>query len=460
MTSPRDGPIPEDERLHAAEPPRPRQDGPEPGLRSEQEELVLRYHVRQMKRFPVAKAGWTIFGIYLTLGMLALSYFGGPFGFDAFVLYYAWILFMFLHYRFLRQNELIYLLAGAAEAQQPLPSVLRAYLADRPRGAWRSWMEFVLLSAVFPGYWFYHRMHSYDRKVYQLGCLLEAGLPLSAALKEVKGVASRETVLAASVGEKTGRLAQTLGKIPRWRLTTIWLDLLPRLLYPLLLLLTSIGVVTYLMIFIVPKFEKIFKDFRIKLPYFTQLFIDISRSVIHNWPVVFLVSLGLVALVVLVMFHSTTTWYFPIVRRFYRPIVQSRVLKMLGLLLQTGQPVPQALGVLIDSDYFRGVVRRRLEAVRDHVEQGMDLAHELQDSGLMPDTMIPLVRSAAKGNNLPWALEELGEHRARQAVAAAQRFTMALFPFAVLFSALIIGFIVLSIFSPLIGLIESFDAMK
>ena len=408
-----------------------------------------------MKRIPqLPGIAWTVAGVLVALALLAGSLFAGPFGIEALLVYYSWILFMFLHYRYLRQNELVYMLAGAAEAQQPLPSVLWAYLLDRPRGSVRSVMEAIVLSAVFPGYWFYHRLHSFDRKVYRLACLLESGEPLSRALQRTRGVASRETALAASVGETTGKLALTLRKVPEWRVSTIWLDLLPRLLYPLCLLLTSIGVISFFIIFIAPKFEKIFKDFGIQLPVVTQLMLDLSRSVARNFPLFVLIMLCLGGLLALLIFNATACWYCPVLKRFYRMIVQSRVLKMLGLLLQTGQPVPQALGVLIDSGYFRGVVRRKLEKVRNQVAQGADLADELHGAGLIPDSMIPLVRSSAKANNLPWALEELGEHRAKQSVGAAHRFSVTLFPISIMFAALIVGFMVLSTFSPLLTMLD------
>ena len=68
--------------------------------------------------------------------------------------------------------------------------------------------------------------------------------------------------------------------------------------------------------------------------------------------------------------------------------------------------------------------------------------------------MIPLVQSAAKVNNLPWVLEELGEHQAKQAVTAAHRFTMAVFPITILLCACIVGFIVFSLFLPLLSMMQ------
>jgi type II secretory pathway component PulF len=425
------------------------QDNPRLDDKAHQETPTGRYRIEEMATFsPRARmvARTCAVGILLPLAVLL----GGQFLF----LYYGWILFMFFHYRNLRQNELVYLLAGAAAAQQPLQASLWAYLLDRPRGAWRGFMEAVLLCAVFPGYWFYHRLHNFDHKVSRLLDLLDSGVPLSQALKQIKGVASRETVLAASVGETTGNLAQTLKKVPQWRVAAIWLDLMPRFVYPLALLGVSFGVVAYLMIHIIPRFEKIYPDFGIKLPVATRLFIDLSRGVAYYWALFLLMELVLAGLVLLLIFNATACWYCPVLGRFYRMIVQSRLLKMLGLLLQTGQPVPQALRVLIDSGYFRGVVRRRLETVCAHVEQGADLAQELCAGGLMPAAMMPLVQSAAKLNNLPWALEELGEHRAKRAVAAALRFTMILFPVTILLSALVVGFVVYSLFVPLIGIMD------
>src|SRR5205807_10602683 len=100
----------------------------------------------------------------------------------------------------------------------------------------------------------------------------------------------------------------------------------------------------------------------------------------------------------------TTRWFFPGIGRLTRMHVQGRVLLMLGILLETGRPLPEALDVLADSGYFAGTARRRLVRARRRIQQGEPLAPCLHQQGLLPGRMVPLVQLAERTRNVPRVL--------------------------------------------------------
>jgi type II secretory pathway component PulF len=358
---------------------------------------------------------------------------------------YVWIPYSYFHYRYIRQQELLNLLLTAAEAGSPVGPALWAYLDDRPRGGIRdAWASLVL---------FFMRHTSFDLRLERLALLLESGAPLADALRETPGVASRDTQLAAAVGESTGRLAACLRLAPRWRLGTVWVEAVPRLLYPLALLACLSAVMTFLMLFVAPKFEKIFADFKMKLPEPTQHVMGVGRFVTTHGGYLGLAVLGAVALGLLLSLNSVWRWYFPGLGRLYRMHVQSRVLRMLGLLLEAHRPLPEALAVLADSEFFAGVAQRRLRAVRAAILQGEPLAPSLQRQGLLPTRMVALVQAAERARNLPWALAELGDLLGQRTVRILRRLTMAIAPAAVLVAGIFVGYVALAWFLPLIKLI-------
>ena len=71
-------------------------------------------------------------------------------------------------------------------------------------------------------------------------------------------------------------IAQALHRLTERRLAPQWLDLAPRFAYPLLLLFVLVNTVLFLVIFIIPKFEKIFMEFKLKLPVVTETLIAAS----------------------------------------------------------------------------------------------------------------------------------------------------------------------------------------
>jgi type IV pilus assembly protein PilC len=363
---------------------------------------------------------------------------------------YAWALLSFFHYRYLRQEEFLHLLMAAVDAQAPLAPAVFAYAEDRPRSTLREFLVAVLLFIVPGYYWLWHRRHRFDRKVEQVALRLEAGYPLYQALLSVPGVASRETVLAAAIGESTGQLGPCLQKVPGWRLTHVWMDAIPRLVYPVLLMGCVLIVASFVLIFIVPKYEKIFADLKVRLPETTEFYIGFGRWVVkYGWVFVLTVVVGGGLLIA----SSSACWHCPGLGTLYRMHARGRLLRMLAIMLEAGDTVPEALQLLTDSGYFGGTVLRRLKKLRHLVEMGEPLAGSLYQVGLLPHAMLPLLEAAERARNLPWAMAELGDHLGKRSVRISQRFTAAIFPLTVIGVGVVVGTIVVGLFLPLVKLL-------
>jgi type II secretory pathway component PulF len=367
---------------------------------------------------------------------------------------WCWELFAYVHYRYCRQEEFLYVLQSAAATQAPLEAVLAAYLADRPQGGvYRFWVG-TLLFFVFPGYYWIHLQRRFDARVASVLQLLQAGAPLDRALALTPGVVSREIALAVTVGEFTGQLAQALHHLPRRRSAPAWLEALPRLLYPVFLLFVMLGNVLLVTIFIIPKYEKIFADFKLKLPESTVTFIDASRWLLARFGVVFLGLVNFLILFNVMLFSSHAKWYCPGLGRLYRLRARGQFLQTLGLMLQTGKPLPEILDRLLEARLFPRVVAGRVERLQTDLEQGQPLVASLARHGLVTASVRGLLLAAEKAQNLPWALQEVGDALTQRCVRATHRLTMVLFPLGVFACACLVAFIALSLFAPLVALIE------
>ncbi len=399
--------------------------------------------------------------------MLVLMLFYLGFGYGSLLLLlvvaavYGWMLFAYWHYRDCRQEEFVQVLAAAAEAQAPLAPALWAYLDDRPQGTLREVFVALLLFFVVPGYYWLTRSRygalSYDRKVAQVAGLLEGGSSLHEALRLTPGVASPATRLAAALGEETGQLALCLRAFrtpARSRLATLWLELLPRLAYPIALLLAINGLLAFWMIYIAPKYRKLFQDFRLSLPDETRRALvlgDVALS--FSWLLGLAVPV-LAVVLVLLLANRGFRWYFPVVGYLYRGYVRGQMLQALAFLLRARRPAPEALGLLATSEEFVPAARRRLADARQRVEQGEPLAESLWRGRILPRAMVPLLTTAERAGNLPWALAEIADVLAQRTARRVQRFSLAFFPVPVVGVGVMVGVIVLGLFMPLIALIE------
>lgn len=377
--------------------------------------------------------------------------------FFAAALFYGWVIYSFLYYRFIRQEELLSVLTTAADSQTPLAPALWAYVHDRPNNQMREFWSAFLLFFVLPGYyWFTYRRNNFDRRLERVAMRLESGYSLHDALCTVPGVASRETLLAAAVGEKTGQLDRCLRAVPRLRLAIIWFEAFPRIIYPFLVLSLILVVVTWHLIVIAPRFERIFADFGpSRMPALTKNLYATMRELGFEFGLlVGLGFLGVILIATLIACSATFRWHMPGVGWLSRMHLQSRGLKMLGILLDTGMPLPEALGILADSGYFGGPARQRWQLVREAVEAGEPFATPMQRQRLLPRSMMPLVEAAGRANNLPWALAELGEHLGKRAHRILERISLTVFPILIVITGVIVGAVALAFFLPMVNLIS------
>ena len=243
-----------------------------------------------------------------------------------------------------------------------------------------------------------------------------------------------------------------MNRLPDGRTSPLWAELLPRLLYPLLLLGVMWSNLSFIVIFIMPKFEKIFLEFRMRLPYATELLIHVSRfGIAHPFLMLFLCLVGL-ALVNALVFSSRVRWHFPLVCRLYR-------MSGGGILADARHHAGDGQAAARDSRSDAGIesfadgggdararAARRF-ASRAAVAGKPGAARTGERSGARAD------RVAQKTNKLPWALQELGDTLIRRGARYSYRVVAVAFPMMILACAAMIGFIAVSLFLPLIELL-------
>ena len=373
-----------------------------------------------------------------------------------------WALVSFFYYRHVRQEEFHNLLQSAFESDKPIIPMLTAYLQDRPKGYFREFMIICFLSFMNPAYYLiYYKFWRFDKRVTGLIELLQQGFSLTKALRAYPELVSQEVFLALSLGEVTGNFSSSLSTIGRWQKDLFWLTVLPRMAYLFFMVISTINVAVFFMVFIAPKFERLFKDFDCSLPWVTLLLFKFFNwlptfgqkgNVIADFaPGLWIVLVVIVPVIVALPFwNMTARWYFPIVGSIYRIHLQGNFLKMLGITLQGQVVISRALTFLEESNCFSGPSQKQLVKLNSSIKLGHSLEDGLEVSGWLPKSMKPFIQSAQKVNNLPWALEEIGNQRLRLASLFAQRFSLVVFPLLMLLLGVMVGFIAIAMFMPVI----------
>lgn len=334
-------------------------------------------------------------------------------------------------YRATRQYGLLWLLTISAERLMPLGPAIEAFADER--GGWHS------------------------RRARRLARLLDSGVSLPDALELCPGLLPPYSVPLIRVGYETGTLAAALRQAATLhnQHEPVWVAINAKMLYLVEVPAFGFMVLLFIMLKIVPSFEKIFKDFGTTLPSLTQWLIELANLTCSYWFV--LLPFYLFGPVLLfyapIRYFGWTTIDLPGMGRFTRRLDSAQVLDTLALVAQQGRPLNEGIVAMAQS-YPKSHIRRRLRRAAVDISMGRDWCESLLWHGLICRPELGILQSAQRVGNLPWALKEMADSVRRRLVYRMRTMAQMLFPPVVIVMGLVVMFIVVALFLPLVSLIE------
>ncbi|HKP93363.1 MAG TPA: type II secretion system F family protein [Chthoniobacterales bacterium] len=233
------------------------------------------------------------------------------------------------------------------------------------------------------------------------------------------------------------------------------------MVYPIIVLVLAMAIMTFLLVFIVPRFETIFHDMLgdKPLPGITVFVIGISGFVQHNWAVL----LGVIgALIIGYKMMSRTRagravldrvkLRAPLFGDLIRKTAISRFSRTLGTLVTSGVPILQALTITRETA-GNVVIANAISQVHDSVKEGESIVQPLEASGAFPPMVISMIDVGEETGQLPEMLLKIAEVYDDEVDNAVAALTSLLEPIMIVFLALIVGTIVIALFMPLISII-------
>jgi len=332
----------------------------------------------------------------------------------------------------------------------------------------------------------------------QLATLLDAGLPLVRALRTLEKQAKRDPVLRRVVGdlansveggstfsealagheksfsklyvnmvragEASGAMETVLNRLAEFmeKAQRIAGKVKSAMVYPTIVLTVAGGITAGLMVFIVPKFSKIFDEMLPgePLPPLTNLVIGISNFMKNQ----ILVMIGGIVGVVFAfkMFRKTKAGAFvidvvlikmPPVNALVIRTVVARFCRTLGTLMQSGVAVLQALQIVRDTA-GNEVVARAIQTVHDAVKEGEGMARPLESTNVFPGMVTSMIEVGEETGALPEMLNRVADVYEEEVDNAVEALTSLIEPIMIVFLAVVVGGIVIALFLPLIKLID------
>jgi type IV pilus assembly protein PilC len=233
--------------------------------------------------------------------------------------------------------------------------------------------------------------------------------------------------------------------------------------YPVLVMVVAFLIVTGLVVFIVPKFIEIFKDFKVEMPMMTQILINISKFTTSKQGAMILIGGGVGSIIAWRKFKSTKfgkrvydkyKLKVPVFGKLSHNIAVARFTRTLGTLLSSGVPILQAMETVagaVDNETFYETIMK----CRARVREGDSIGDPLAKSGLFPPMVVQMVSIGEETGALDQMLGKVADFYEIEVEAQLQSLAAALEPLMIVVLGVIVGFIVIALFMPMIAMVSS-----
>jgi type II secretory pathway component PulF len=309
---------------------------------------------------------------------------------------------------------------GAGDIERHLPAFLRGSFAGKGKITPRILENFTrLLSSLLAAGVPFSRalvilyreatVPAAKEKWKEIHDLVIDGMSLSNAMARSPETFPRVYVAMVEAGETGGFLDVVLAQIADFqaREKEIKSKAMGALMYPVILLILAIGVLIFLMVFFIPRFQMVFKSFNADLPLLTKMIVATSQAV-RDYGLYFAVIVAVAVLTLKNWFKSPKgrrAWEgfilkAPVVGPLVAQFAMARFTRMLGTLLGAGVPLINALNVARRSIGNQILVDAVSESI-DRVKEGKPLGTSLgKNSTLFPGAVIEMVSVAEESGRL------------------------------------------------------------
>jgi type IV pilus assembly protein PilC len=320
--------------------------------------------------------------------------------------------------------------------------------------------------------------------------LAEAGLPLDrvlqvvseqsenqqltdlaeSALEEVRGGSSVSAALAKypkvfptvftstlEAGEQSGQFSEVATRLAEFQEKEVARrsQVISAMIYPSILAFTAIGVVVFILTFVIPKLSGVFASQGDNLPSSTQLLLATSNFVSGQW---YIIVGAIVGAVILYRVYTATPrgaevrdgllMKAPIIGTIVMKSTVSRFARVLSTLVYGGVAILDALELAgIASGNL--VFKRSAEKVKIDVREGQPIAEAMRDAGAFPPVLTHMVAVGEETGDLPRMLNRVSDSLDFEVDNGLRRATSLVEPIIVLVMGGFVAFVVLSVLLPI-----------
>ena len=291
---------------------------------------------------------------------------------------------------------------------------------------------------------------------------VESGASLSLALSHHPKVFNKLFVAMVRSGESGGVLDEVLLQLASTIEKQVELRRKVRsaMTYPLTVLTLVVGILTAMLVFIVPLFKGFYKSLNGKLPLMTRVLISVSDLFVKLLPLLILVVIGGVILFRrwIATDEGRSKWdvfklKVPIFGRLVHKTALARFARTFGVLLRSGVPILEALEITKETA-GNTVVARGLDDVQAGVKVGEPIARPLESHAVFPPMVTQMMAVGEESGALDTLLEKIATFYDQEVEATVNALTSLLEPLMIMVLGGCVGLMVIALYLPMFNIIK------
>lgn len=291
---------------------------------------------------------------------------------------------------------------------------------------------------------------------------VESGMTLSEAFARQPKCFDRLYVNMIKAGEAGGALEVILKRLAEFKEKSESLKkkIIGAIVYPAVVIMVAVGILIFIMVFIIPKFKKIFDEFNLQLPWMTKVLIQASDWMAKYWYWIPIFPIAFWLLLKLIRMSKTgsyvldwLTLLIPIVGGLVKKTIIARTMRTLGTLVSSGVPILEALSIVRDTA-SNAVFEKMFQRVLESIREGDSIAEPMKKSRLMEAMVCNMVEVGEETGDLDTMLYKVADFYDEEVDNTVKSLISLLEPIMIVFLGGAIGFIVIALFLPLIKLLE------
>ena len=231
------------------------------------------------------------------------------------------------------------------------------------------------------------------------------------------------------------------------------------MVYPSVVIIVAVGVVVLMLIFVIPTFEKMFKDFGGTLPGITQSVIDLSMFLQNYW---WVMGGGIAAIdrrvqaLPCLQGRASASWTrmalkLPVIGMVVRKVAVAKFTRTLGTLISSGVPILDGLEIVARTAGNK-IIEEAILKTRQAISEGKTIAEPLAQTKVFPPMVVQMIGVGESAGALDTMLNKIADFYDDEVDTAVGALSSLLEPFIMVFLGFALGYIVIAMYLPIFKL--------